>query len=90
MLEPLRLPVSAFLPLAEPFEPPPTVPAPAPPSEPDSFMPSISAASMSSSLGYSCSAVSYLRELGRKISVATWWDWLTSPLNFLGISRLID
>ena len=53
------------------------------------FMPSISDASMSSSLGCSCSARSYLREIGRNTSVATWWAWLTSGLNFLGISRLI-
>ncbi len=38
---------------------------------PEAFMPSISDASMSSSLGYSCSALSYLREIGRKISVDT-------------------
>ena len=44
---------------------------------------------MSSSLGYSCSAWSYLREIGRKISVDTWCAWLTSMPNFFGISRLI-
>ena len=52
-------------------------------------MPSISDASMSSSFGYSCSAMSYLREIGRKTSVATWLAWLTSGLYFFGISRLI-
>ena len=52
-------------------------------------MPSISEASMSSSFGYSCSATSYLREIGRKTSAATWWAWPTSGLNFFGISRLI-
>ncbi len=89
MLEPLRLPSSVLAPpLSE--EPPPTAPAPAPPSAPLSFIPSISAASMSSSFGYSCSARSYLRELGRKISFATCCDWLTSGANFLGISRLIS
>ena len=44
---------------------------------------------MSSSLGYSCSRVSYLRELGRSRFIATWWAWPTSGRNFLGVSRLI-
>ena len=56
---------------------------------PDAFMPSISEASMSSSLGYSCSARSYLREIGRKISVDTWCAWLISMPNFFGVSRLM-
>ena len=30
---------------------------------------------MSSSLGYSCSARSYLREIGRSMFIATWWAW---------------
>ena len=45
--------------------------------------PSISAASMSSSFGYACSAWSYLREIGRSISVATWWAWLDQRLELL-------
>src|SRR3954452_19810330 len=52
-------------------------------------MPSISAASVSSSFGWVCSASSYLREIGRKTSVATWFAWSTSGLNFFGVSRLI-
>ena len=52
-------------------------------------MPSIMAASMSSSLGYSCSASSYLREMGRSMFIATWWAWSTSGRIFLGVSRLI-
>ena len=65
--------------------------APVPPSPP-SFMPSTSAASASSSLGYSCSARSYLREMGRKISSDTWCAWLISMPNFFGVSSemLID
>src|SRR3954468_24071310 len=63
--------------------------APAPPVAPDSEMPSIIAASMSSSLGYSCSASSYLREIGRSMFIATWWAWSTSGRIFLGVSRLI-
>ena len=47
-------------------------------------MPSISAASMSSSLGYSCSARSYLREIGRSMFIATWWAWSTSGRMLLG------
>ena len=52
-------------------------------------MPSMSEASMSSSFGYSCSARSYLREMGRKISVDTWCAWLINMPNFFGVSRLI-
>src|ERR1700712_2659062 len=63
--------------------------APAPPVAPDSEMPSIIAASMSSSLGYSCSASSYLREIGRSMFIATWWAWSISGRIFLGVSRLI-
>src|SRR4051812_35098472 len=63
--------------------------APAPPDAPDSASPSIIAASMSSSLGYSCSAASYLREIGRSMFIATWWAWSTRGLTFLGTSRLI-
>src|SRR4051794_15514475 len=63
--------------------------APAPPAAPDSESPSIIAASMSSSLGYSCSAASYLREIGRSMFIATWWAWSTSGRTFLGVSRLI-
>ena len=63
--------------------------APAPSLAPDSERPSIIAASMSSSLGYSCSARSYLREIGRSMFIATWWAWSTSGRNFLGSSRLI-
>ncbi len=71
MLVPLRLaPSGAFLALPE--EPLlPTAPAPAPLRAPPSLRPSMAAASMSSSLGYSCSSVSYLRELGRRTSAAT-------------------
>src|ERR1700712_4696487 len=63
--------------------------APAPPVAPDSEMPSIMAASMSSSLGYSCSASSYLREIGRSMFIATWWAWSMSGRIFFGVSRLI-
>ena len=63
--------------------------APAPPEAPDSEMPSIIAASMSSSLGYSCSASSYLREIGRSMFIATWCAWSMSGRTFLGVSRLI-
>src|SRR6478609_1706970 len=63
--------------------------APAPPEAPDSEMPSIIAASMSSSLGYSCSASSYLREIGRSMFMATWCAWSMSGRTFLGVSRLI-
>ena len=63
--------------------------APAPLLPPPSSMPSISAASMSSSLGCSCSARSYLREIGRSISAATRWACPTSGLNLVGVSRLI-
>ena len=59
---------------------------PAPPVPPPSFIPSISAASMSSSFGRSCSAMSYLREIGRSTSAATWWACSTSGLSFLGVS----
>src|SRR5258707_622437 len=92
MLEPLRFPPSSFfgaLPL-EPVSSRREAPvAPAPSSAPLSFMPSMTAASMSSSLGYSCSARSYLREFGRKTSVATWLACVTSMPNFLGTSRLM-
>ena len=60
--------------------------APAPSDAPDSASPSIIAASMSSSLGYSCSARSYLREIGRSMFIATWWAWPTSVRNFFGSS----
>src|SRR5262245_10409091 len=81
-LEPLRFsPSSAFSRR--------TPAAPAPPMSEPSFMPSISDANMSSSFGYSCSASSYLREIGRKTSFATWLAWVASGLNFFGISRLI-
>ena len=63
--------------------------APAPSLAPDSESPSIIAASMSSSLGYSCSARSYLREIGRSMFIATWWAWSTSARCFLGVSRLM-
>ncbi len=63
--------------------------APAPSPAPDSESPSIIAASMSSSWGYSCSALSYLREIGRSMFIATWWAWPTSGLSFLGSSREI-
>ena len=69
MLEPLRLPESAAAPLT--LGPLPTIPTPAPAMPPPSVIPSIRAASMSSSFGYSCSAVSYLREFGRKTLAAT-------------------
>src|SRR5688572_1908371 len=82
MLVPLRLPVSVDFDALTPD-------APAPADAPESFMPSISAASMSSSFGYSCSATSYLREIGRSTSCATWWACSERTLNFLGISRLM-
>ncbi len=63
--------------------------APAPPEAPDSLMPSIIAASMSSSLGYSCSASSYLREMGRSMFIATWCACSISGRTFLGVSRLM-
>ena len=63
--------------------------APAPSDAPDSASPSIIAASMSSSLGYSCSARSYLREIGRSMFIATWWAWPTRVRNFFGSSRLM-
>ena len=63
--------------------------APAPLAWPESDRPSIIAASMSSSLGYSCSARSYLREIGRSMFIATWCAWSTSVRCFLGVSRLI-
>src|SRR5882762_7164974 len=59
------------------------------PCSPESFMPSTSAASMSSSLGYSCSARSYRREIGRNTPRATWCAWSTNSLNLAGTSRLI-
>ena len=65
-LEPLR-----FSPGSDPLAERRTPVAPAPPRSEPSFMPSISDASMSSSFGYSCSARSYLREIGRNTSVAT-------------------
>ena len=64
--------------------------APAPEIAPPSDMPSIAAASMSSSFGYSCSDLSYLREMGRKISSDTWWAWLISIPNFFGVSNEMD
>ena len=77
MFEPLRLPpspfVSAWL----------TPAAPAPLEPPPSSSPSISAASMSSSFGYSCSARSYLREIGRRTSSATWCGLLDERLELL-------
>jgi hypothetical protein len=63
--------------------------APAPSEAPDSASPSIIAASMSSSLGYSCSARSYLREMGRSMFIATWWAWPASVRNLFGSSRLM-
>src|SRR6478752_10041827 len=63
--------------------------APAPSLAPDSESPSIIAASRSSSLGYACSALSYLREIGRSMFIATWCAWPTSGRNFLGSSRLM-
>src|SRR3954453_14174321 len=63
--------------------------APAPLAWPDSDRPSTMAASMSSSLGYSCSARSYLRELGRSRFIATWWALPISGRNLRGGSRLI-
>ncbi|WP_246354674.1 hypothetical protein [Nocardioides ungokensis] len=63
--------------------------APAPSPAPDSESPSIIAASMSSSLGYSCSARSYLREIGRSMFMATWWACPASGRNFFGSSRLM-
>ena len=85
-LEPLRLEPSS---LGGGPLPPPTPVAPAPLRPPPSSIPSISAASMSSSLGRSCSAVSYLREIGRSISVATPCACSISGSNFFGVSRLI-
>ena len=70
-------------------EPRRTPAAPAPSDAPDSASPSIIAASMSSSLGYSCSARSYLREIGRSMFIATWWAWPASIRNFFGSSRLM-
>ena len=70
-------------------EPRRTPAAPAPSDAPDSASPSIIAASMSSSLGYSCSARSYLREIGRSMFIATWCAWPTRVRNFFGSSRLI-
>src|SRR5699024_7072990 len=52
-------------------------------------MASIMALRVSSSTGYSCSARSYLREIGRKIWVATWRAWLAPTWSRLGSSRLI-
>src|ERR1700743_2214258 len=83
-LEPLRFSVGPE-PLAERRTPA----APAPPRSEPSFIPSISDASMSSSFGYSCSARSYLREIGRNTSVATWLACWARGLYFFGISRLI-
>src|SRR5262245_40700398 len=60
--------------------------APAPPPRSPSFMPSITDASMSSSTGYSCSARSYLREMGRNTSVATNRACSTSAESLRGIS----
>src|SRR4051794_27143568 len=85
MLVPLRFPGPSFP------ESRRTPRAPVPPSPP-SFIPSIRAASMSSSFidsPWGASMASYLREIGRKISVDTWWAWLTSIANFFGTSRLI-
>ena len=58
---------------------------------PVSDTPSISAASMSSSLGYSCSARSYLREIGRSMFIASWWAWSIERRGLLlaGSPRLI-
>jgi hypothetical protein len=67
MFEPLRTPTSS--PSAPPLRRTPDAPAP-PRSEP-AFMPSMTDASMSSSTGRSCSARSYLREIGRSTSAAT-------------------
>ena len=50
--------------------------------------PSIIAASMSSSLGYSCSARSYLREIGRSMFIATWWAWSISGRSFFGVVEI--
>src|SRR5215471_14634475 len=47
----------------------------------------MSEASMSSSTGYSCSARSYLREMGRRKALATSWARSTRGLNFRGTSR---
>ena len=80
--EPLRLEPSSLFSRRTPA-------APAPPMSEPSFIPSIREASMSSSFGYACSASSYLREIGRNTSVATWLAWFASGLNFFGISRLI-
>ena len=63
MLPPLALP-----PLALASDRPPLAP---PMSPPESERPSTMAAMVSSSTGYSCSARSYLREMGRKICAAT-------------------
>ena len=83
MFEPLRFPPS-------PFRSAWLAPvAPAPLDAPPSSSPSISAASMSSSFGYSCSARSYFREIGRRTSSATVWACWTSGSNFLGTSRSI-
>ena len=46
-------------------------------------------ASSSSSTGYSCSALSYLREMGRKMCSAARWVRSTVESNFFGSSRLI-
>src|SRR5690625_4166121 len=56
---------------------------------PASSMASIMALRVSSSPGHSCSARSYLREMGRKIWVATWRAWLGPTCSFLGSSSLI-
>jgi hypothetical protein len=63
--------------------------APAPSDAPESARPSIIAASMSSSTGYSCSAWSYLREIGRSMFIATWCAWSISGRIFFGVSRLM-
>ena len=82
MLPPLRTPPSLFFLSLRP----PDAPAMSPP---PSVMPSTRAAIVSSSTGRSCSARSYLREMGRKISAAAWCAWLAVARSFFGSSRLI-
>ena len=66
MFAPFRTP-SSLLALSAWASPPALAPDPLP----ESLTPSSNAASMSSSLGYWCSAVSYLREIGRNTFSAT-------------------
>src|SRR5690606_41791994 len=64
----------------------PVCDAPALDSGSPSLKPSSTEASMSSSFGASCSALSYLREIGRNTLSATWWALLMIGRIFFGIS----